>query len=219
MRAVMLSMGLMACAGPGFQPTSGATPVWDMFPFDGEREWTYVSTDASLVYKLVATCDGIPEVMNGANVYTVHYKVECVGNSETCVTGERLFVLRWSSNNTDGVYIHAYSVGDPIQFIDFVPPLHIAYDDMNNEDAIQTKTNSALWTSTMGPIRECPVRMSGDFDNCGTWTITTNQGDGFPIAGQWWASKGLGVAAFQLATDSGQWQLAQDECVDCDGTW
>lgn len=221
--AVLLSLGLTACGDPTF-PTNGGggVQVWRMFPFDGERQWKYVSTDSALPHKIVATSDGLAETMNGKNVYTVHYKVECVNqNDENCVTGQELFVLRWSSDTSNGVYIHAYSVGDVLQFINFDPPLRLTYDDMGADDVIETETNSQLWTSTMGQITDCPMRMSGDFDNCGTWTVEVNQGDGFPIAGQWWAAESLGVASFQLTTDSGQWQLAQPPtCAgDCDGGW
>jgi hypothetical protein len=221
--AVVLSLSLSFNACQPQQPfvVPGGTQVWQMFPFDGEREWKYVSTDASLTYKLVANCDGLAERLNGKNVYTVRYTVECVTASETCVTGERVFTLRWSSDTTDGVFIHAYSLGeDP--FIDFDPPLQITYDDMNFEEVIGTETGGSYWESTMGQIGECPLRMAVDFGSCGTWTVTSSVGDGYPIAGQWWAVEGAGITAFQLSTDTGVWELAQYDCEpdnECDGDW
>jgi hypothetical protein len=217
---VMLSLGFLACTGPSTIP-EGAPPVWDFFPFDGEREWAYISTDSTLPYALLATMDGLPERINGKNVYTVVYEVDCRTNSPDCDDGQRLFVLRWSSDASDGVYVHQYGVGeDP--FIAFDPPIHLATDNMDPDDSLTTASNGASWTSTMGQFTGCPVRLSQDIPNCGTWTVGPDAGDGFPLAGQWWAVKSIGVTTIQLTGESGVWELSEWDCspdTECDGDW
>lgn len=217
---VMLSLGFLGCTGPSTIPQPGTT-VWDFFPFDGERVWKYVSTDSTLPYKLVASMDGIPERINGKNVYTVRYEVECVSNSETCDDGATLYVLRWSSDASDGVYVHQYGVGeDP--FVPFDPPIRLTFDNMDPQDQAVTASNGVTWTSEMGQFNECPVRLSQDIPNCGTWTVGPDAGDGFPLEGQWWAVKTIGVTTIQLSSDSGVWELSEWDCTpdaDCDGDW
>jgi hypothetical protein len=210
---------LTGCTG-GYPPYFPGTPVWKMFPFDGEREWSYASDDSTVPYLLTATCDGIPELIQKKNVYTVHYWTDCVGNSDPdCVTGEDQFVIRWSSDVVDGVFVWAYDVGDG--FVDLDPPVQVTYDEMKRDDVITTQTGGATWTSTMLGIEECPIRLAAEWDECGAFEIATDGASGFPIAGTWWAVAGNGVAAFQRPEDSGQWKLAGADCLDdnCDGDW
>jgi hypothetical protein len=211
---------LSGCDG-AYNQTFTGEDVWKMFPFDGQRDWVYLSTDHSSPYKLHASCDGKAEVIGGKNVYTVKYAKTCVALSDTCVDDELLYQLRWSSDAIDGTFIHAFAVGDDT-FTDLKPPMQFTSDTEKRDDAYTTETGGWTFTSTMGPTEACPIAMGVEWDECAHWIVTVDTGDGFPIAGDWWTVSGNGVAAFQLGPDTGQWQLSDFDCQpdeDCDGTW
>ncbi|MEQ1570963.1 MAG: hypothetical protein ABMA64_35365 [Myxococcota bacterium] len=214
--AMLALWGAAGC--DGYSPVFTGSPVWQMFPFDGEREWNYVSTDQTIPYKMVVTSDGVAEVIGGENVYTLRYTKGCVAASEECVDGDLLYQLRWASNATYGTFVYAFDAGDGFQ--DFDPPVQITLDTMKRDDVVETSTAGANWSSTMRGIEPCPIRMSANWPECGAFSVETDGGDGFPLAGDWWAVAGNGVAAFQLPSDTGQWQLSSFECAgECDGTW
>lgn len=214
--------GIAACAVAagcgGYNQEFGGSPVWQMFPFDGDRTWDYISTDTALVYKLIVTSLDEPEVIDGRNVYTLSYATECIGVSESCVDGEVIRRVQWSSDVGNGVFIHGYDDGDGFTVLE--PPLQVAEDTAKKDDAITTTTGGGNWTATMMGIESCPIKLTADWPECGRFEVTTDAGDGYPVAGTYWATKGNGIAAFELATEAGQWQLSDIDCQgECDGTW
>lgn len=211
-----LLLSFVACSGA--QPILGGTPVWDLFPFDGERTWEYTSTDLELPYKLVAESILEPEKKGTMNVYTVNYWTECVGNSDTCVDGDIIRSVKWSSDVIDGVFLHAYDVGDG--FVVFDPPVQLALKEMLRDDSVDTQTDGTLWTSTFNGITDCPEALTTDWPECGELELTVDSGDGIPLAGKYWATKGNGLAGMELAGENGQWQLSSIDCQgECDGEW
>lgn len=216
--APLVWLGLMGCKPPGIilQPTD----LWDMFPFDGQRTWEYQSTNVDLPYKLIATSNLEPDKKGNINIYTVQYWTECVGADPECVDGEVLYQIKWSSTVTDGTQIHAYDVGNG--FIELDPPLLLAPEEgMLRDDVVETETGGQLWTSTYKGIQSCPIAMTAEWDQCAVLEVVT-EGDGAPIAGTYWVTRGNGTAALELAHEEGQWQLASIDCEpleDCDGTW
>jgi hypothetical protein len=202
-----------------YHPWEPGSDVWKMFPFDGEREWVYASTDPSVPYALRASCDGVPELVDGENVYTVAYDEACDDGS--CDDGARRFALRWSSDAIDGVYLHGFAVGeDPITALD--PPVWVTDDVPDEGHPIETVSRGVTYGSTLVGTEECPVALDVSWPQCGRWHLTVDVGDGYPIAGDWWAVAGNGVAGFQLATDGGQWRLTDFDCHprnSCDGQW
>lgn len=214
-RTPALLVLLMACKP--YDPVFGGSPVWQMFPFDGVRTWEYISVDTELSYKLVATSLGEPEVLAGTNIYNVEYSTHCVTTDPECVEDEVIRKVKWSSTVTDGAYIHAYDAGDG--FVDLVPGVRLTYDDMSKDDVIETVVGNVTWTSTMLGIEQCPVTLSADWDECGAFLLEVSEGDGYPIAGTYWATVGNGVAALEIVTES-QWQLSDISCEgECDGSW
>jgi hypothetical protein len=148
----------------------------------------------------------------------VEYWTDCAGADPECVTGEVLRRVKWSSDVLDGIFIHAYDDGDG--YIDLEPPLHFAEKEMERNDAVETETAGASWTSTFRGIEECPIQLVASWPECAKMELTTSDGDGYPLAGTYWLTAGNGTAALQLATDNGQWQLSNLECEgECDGTW
>lgn len=203
----------------GNQYSFSGEPVWELFPFDGQRTWDYISTDESLSYKLIAQSLNEPEQKDGSNVYTVDYSTECVAADADCVDGEILRKIQWSSDIDDGVFIHGFAVGsDPIT--ELSPPLQISKEVAKRDDFVETSTGGAMWTATHMGTEVCPIRMNAAWDECTRIEIAVDAGDGYPIAGSWWATKGNGVAAMEIATETGQWQISDVACEgECDGTW
>ncbi|MEQ1508069.1 MAG: hypothetical protein ABMB14_37920 [Myxococcota bacterium] len=216
--AVVGGPTLVAGCGGDYGPQFNGSPVWQMFPFDGERTWDYINTDTTLPHKLIGTSVLEPEVIGGVNVYTVQYVKECVGADPACVEGELVRKIRWSSTVSDGVFIHGYDIGAGI--VDLVPPVQVTEDTMERGDVLETESGGIVWSSTMNGIEQCPIKMTADWPECGSFTIAADVGDGYPVAGDLWATKGNGIAAMQLATETGQWQLSDVDCQgDCDGKW
>jgi hypothetical protein len=217
----LFALVLFSGCGGNYAPQLQGSEVWRMFPFDGARTWSYISTDESLAYKLEAHSIGEPEKAGNTNVYNVEYSTRCFGNDPDCVDEEILRKVKWSSDVTDGVYIHAWAPGtDP--FVDFDPPVQIATAEMKRDEIIETATGGGTWTSKLLGIEECPTTMSVTLPECGRFEVTTDAVDGFPIAGTYWATVSHGVTGIELLGDGGLWQLSDVECEpkeDCDGSW
>jgi hypothetical protein len=200
-----------------YQPGLQGLQTWEMFPFDGERSWDYISTDGAVPYKLIARSSAeAAELIGGTFVYTVTYETECLEDTGDCESGVVLYSLRWSSNTTDGVRIHGYDLGSGAEELD--PPLTIALDEMLADESATTEIDGVTWTSTLMGLESCPIFLIADWDDCGHFVVEGDEA--LPIPGDWWATQGAGVAALELAGAEGQWQLSDFDCEgDCDGEW
>jgi hypothetical protein len=216
---VLMGLALAGCSGTDGIPPS-YIEAWDTFPFDGERTWSYNSSDDAVPYRLEVEIFGPGEPgLEDQNVYTLHYKQDCFREDPSCVTGDVLRIIKWSSDPVAGVLIHGYDTGDGMQELD--PPLKLSADDVAVGDSWETVTGGSTWTSTYTGIEGCDVAMPVTWDTCLTFDVSTDAGEGYPIAGTWWSTKANGVARMEIATEVGQWRLAQLECVgaDCGESW
>jgi hypothetical protein len=227
----MWALALAACVGQG--PGYPGIATYDLFPFDCERTWEFISTDTTVPYKLVAISDTPPEPKGDTNVYTLEYAADCFGAGCEYAELEVLRKLQWSSTIGDGVFIHGYAVGEgAIQKFD--PPLQLATEYMRKAvdpeapasgEFAETITGGATWTSVLVDIEACPVKMAVDWNECYKFVLTTDGGDGVPVAGTYWAIAGQGVVAMEIAGDTGQWQLssqtaeASEDMGECLGEW
>ncbi|MEQ1570962.1 MAG: hypothetical protein ABMA64_35360 [Myxococcota bacterium] len=192
----------------------GEWPVWSAFPFDGEREWVYRSTDDALPYLLVARSSGEGEVVDGGLAYTVRYETDCVTYSDTCTTGDVLASLTWSSDASAGVRVHA------IDDVPLDPPVALAADDATEGDALVTESGGRSWTSTFAGVSSCPIAMAASWPSCVQLEVAVDAGDGGVLAGTWWAADRSGVAGFTPSLADGRWELTDSTCAgECDGTW
>jgi hypothetical protein len=216
LRSSMCLLVLAGCPSPPI--VLNGVPIWEMLPFDGQRTWEYTSTDLELPYRLVASSILEPEKKGDRNIYSVEYLTDCVGADPDCVDGEVIRRVKWSSDVLDGVFIHAYDDGGG--YIDLDPPLHFAEKEMLRDESVETETAGALWTSTFLGIEECPINLTASWPECARMELTSNNGDGFPLAGTYYLTAGNGTAALQLSTEEGLWELSSLDCQgECDGTW
>jgi hypothetical protein len=203
------ALALVGCVGSS--PPGGGTILWESFPYDGKRTWEYVSTDDALTYKLVVEIFGPGEPgLLETTVYTLHYKQDCFGNDPSCVTGEILRIIKWSSDPTHGVLVHGF--GDLLAMQDFDPPIKISADDGDRGDSWTTTTGGANWTSTYVGVEACPESMVQEWPNCFRFDVTTDAGEGYPLAGTWWSAQSQGAAGLEIATETGLWQLNDFWC-------
>jgi len=212
----IVALVLAGCAGTGLPP--GGTIVWESFPYDGQRTWEYVNDE--MTYRLVVEIFGPGEPgLLDTTVYTLHYKQDCFGNDPSCVTGEILRIMKWSSDPTKGVMVHGF--GDLLAMQDFDPPIQISADDADRGDTWTTTTGGANWTSTFNGIGECQIAMDQTWPSCFIFEITTDAGEGYPLAGTWWSAQANGVATMEIATETGIWELNDFWCDEpgCGTQW
>jgi hypothetical protein len=203
------------------------TTMDDLFPFDGFRTWEFINTDNEIGYKLVGQMDNVVEVDDdtSVNVYRVDYsKKDCTAVDPDCLDGELLWSLKWSSSGTYGVRIHGMNEGrDEATWVDFDEPLQVATATMKVGETVTSTINGQTWTSTLQAFEDCPVYLPVEWKDCAHLEVVDTGGDalsGMPIAGDYWAIAGRNVVAISRRSDTGQWQLADDECEgECNGLW
>lgn len=176
------------------------------FPFDGERTWEFASTDTSLEYRLIATLDSeFEQGMGGSvSVYTVSYERKCANDAGSCTDGW-VRDIRWSSNGGEGILIWGYEDGSGS--VAFDPPVMLADAEMLADQTVTTTTGGATWTSTFHGLDTCPVTWTSEWGARCTHFDLDDGGANHAIAGEYWAITQYNVVAFQLAGDSGVWQL------------
>jgi hypothetical protein len=187
-------------------------PVWESYPFDGQRSWTYRSEDPSVAYELVASSSGEPVVVDGVNTYLVETHQRCLAAGTDCEDG-LLYTTTWSSQHELGVHVHAVD-GQP-----FEPPIQLSIDAPGPGQRVETEVDGQRWSSELGRTEPCPVVLDANWHECLVLEVQTD-GEGFPVAGRWWSAPGNGVAAFLRAGEQHVWQLSALSCEgECDGTW
>jgi len=216
-------LALGACEPPD-NYTYGGTPMSTLFPFDGLRTWEFIHSDTAVTYKLEAAMRRDSEKDGTINIYTVDYAKRCVAADDSCVDGEILWSLEWSSDTTEGVRIHGSNVGDDEStWVMYEPPIVLALSEMKVDDVVETTTAGHTFSSTLFNFESCPVYLQAEWEDCAHIIISDVGGDqlsGYPIAGEYWAIAGRNVVAIDLETDEGLWQLSKDECEgECNGSW
>ncbi len=221
---VALALVLLSGCGNNENFTYGGTVLWEMFPFDGTRTWEYINDDTELSWTMVGTMTSSePENENDFSVYTVEYTKHCVGADDTCVEGELVRSIRWSSDAVSGVHIHTWAEGESTLQLD--PPIRLAASEGEIKDTQLTHSAGFNWTTTFEAFEECPVRMTVDWPNCGRFHIDDGDGDpltGLGLVGSYWAVRGAGITGLELSGDLPRWQLLKNDCLpeeDCNGFW
>lgn len=226
--AVFASAMVLCGCPPDDQFEYGGLQTYDSFPFDGNRSWTWISTDQEVTYWLVGqTRSEDPDPENpDYRIYNVDYSTDCRGADPDCVEGEVIRSVAWSSDINYGVYIHSWEeAGDRTEFD---PPLVLAGKQMKPGDSVVTETAGYEWTATLEGIEACDVNLNVVWNDC--LRITLDDGDeddrtNVGLTGTYWAIKSQNVVTFELVGEGGRWRLNDSDCVDdegnpaCDGIW
>ncbi len=203
---VLGSLALSACGGSSV--TYSGYSMSNYFPFDGSsRTWEFVSTDTTIPHKLVATLatPGTPSA-DGAMVFEVDYETQCVqADAEGCVDAW-VRTLAWSSDGTRGTLLHSLETADGLTAFD--PPIALTDDTMLVGDSVQTTTGGTTWTATFEGLDACPVVWTSEWGNQCIHLTLDDGGLGSELAGDYWAITQYNLVGFQLADDSGVWQLS-----------
>ncbi len=213
--------------------TGGDIELWQHFPFDGTRNWEYISSNLDLSYKLAGAMrpdDPNPDVSEDFNIYHIDFSTDCVAADPDCVDGEIIRTMGLSSDVSNGTLLHTFSQGTIS--IDFDPPMVVAPRDGQVGLVTETITDGVTWSSTLLGFEPCDgvVFMQGsDFEksNCSAHFVLSD-GDNFPdtnygLAGDYWVAKGLGIVGISLEGDDGAiWGLSKMVCEpleECNGQW
>lgn len=204
---------LVGCSGPT-DPGGPGFVMEGYFPFDGDRTWRFLNDDQAVPYRLIGRMSNT-EGSNGR--YTVAFERECVTAGVDCTDGPR-WSTTWSSDATDGVFLHAWSLeGGAETALD--PPLQVSDARAERGEVMESDTAGTHFTSTLERLEACPVAMAADFDTCARISISADSGEVPPLTGTYWAASGFNVVAMELAWDEGRWELSNHDCQGCDGQW
>jgi hypothetical protein len=208
--AVAAAVALVGCVDHKDQFGYDGYPMDDFFPFDGQRSWTFTSTDDTIPYTVVGVLNTTPETAaDGASVFTIDYTTHCLGEDTGCVDGDyRLRSLSMSSDQIRGTEFHGFDAESTGPVV-LDPPVQITEDRGVPDDVITSDSGGETWMTTFDQIGECPVLMSVDWDQCIKLQIRDADGnETSPLHGDWYAVTGYNVIAMQLMDDTGQWQLS-----------
>ena len=215
MRTMVISGLLLLASCGNSSPSLVRTTVWNLFPFDGSRQWTFTNPDQAFDFSLHAETVGNPDIIGGLNVYAVSYQKECRFVSDECSNGDEVLRIRWSSDSSSGVLIHGYTQNDIA--VEFRPAISLAEDTARRGETVETESDGLTWTATFEGIQECPFR-SDDWQ-CAVFSLESTAEEPLPIEGTYWAVGGQNVVAMDLANDFGPWHYIDSDCTDCDGNW
>jgi len=174
--------------------------------FDGDRSWTYVQDDLSIPWQLSVEEGGTSSV-NNTDVITLDYSVRD--------PKELLFSISWSSDASDGILIHGYSVepaeeGDSLVSETFDTPLVVAEYRMVPGDTIPTTAGGVDYISTLVGVEDCPNNWVPDWE-CLHFNISdgTDDASSAPFVGDWWFAADWGPSRFQISGFEEDWVLSE----------
>ena len=219
MRNALIALTLTACGTPAYQYAGYRT--YEHFPLDGNRAWLYKHQDQDFLMTVEKMPD--PVAQGSKRIHTLRYAVED--------PYRLLYSIKWSSDSTDGVEIHGYSVetvvddgdddgggtddtgvaGDVTggQWVEFVPPLQITEYQMAPGDVVQSSGAGVNYTSTFENMEGCPNDWRNDWDCMKIVIESSSETDLAPFVGTWhWATR-YGASLFQPQNDNYPWTLVR----------
>lgn len=213
--AVISTVLLSACAGGGITFTGTGTEK--LFPFDGERTWTYQSQDETLPFLLDGEMISEPERIGGVNVYTINYFKDCQRDDPTCTDGDLLFALRMSNTQPEGVFIYGYDPGDGN--VDLDPPVLLAYNEVKTQEIVETTTGGRAFETEYLGMTTCQgyIVTTVEWD-CHGFDIRADAPI-FPLTGTIQAVGGQGIVNFTFTDDPNAWRLLDSQQDGADGQW
>lgn len=169
----------------------------DYMALDGERWWRYASESEEWKLEIEKV---LPVQKKGTTeVVTLEYSVYD--------PSELLFSLDWSSDSSNGILIHGYSVegGDTVVFDE---PAIISEFRAVKGDVFTTETGAGTVTSTFSTVEGCPNLWVSEPWDC-VVMIIDDGGVGMPFAGTWSLAADWGPSRILFDGDSDPWVLAE----------
>ncbi len=190
------------CAGQKFNYPGES--LWERFPLDGERQWSYVSDDVSVEYSLIV--DKISTVSQGGkDVVTLAYTHRTSDGGETLQ-----YEVDWSTDADDGIEIWKwtdYSTDVAGVTTNFDPPVVFAEREMNAGDIVETSTGGDTFATEYVGLTTCPNQWTTDEWECAVVTIGSGTGSQ-PFLGTWSIARSYGPSWIELDSTPGKFVLA-----------
>lgn len=211
----MLLPALLGCESYHYEVERWC-PVYDYVPLDGYRTWTYVNEGVD--WPLVLHTGATSILDDGTETVTIDWTR---GD-----TDEALGSVTWSSAHHEGVFIHAWSVGDEEPTV-FNAPVGLTDKRglMQPGDTAGTTTNGCTFLSELVDWDvHCRTQWSpwDPTDNlCIHMRLDDGDGDddaGPNFAGDYWFLGDFGAAWMRLTGYPEIWNLYQYDGVD-DPDW
>ncbi len=210
-RAVVVCVvALVAC--PAVQPPAQGDSIYQAYPFDDLREWTFQAEDTTVPYRLMARqLEGFEEVDEAA-IYTIEFIYDCFNDTGVCVDADEdgsndielttAFTWKMSSTRRDGVRFHA------ISDVAFDPPIVIADGAMRVDEEVVTTSGGVTYTATYPGKVVCPAP--------GLWPDEESRPDCYEnvvddggadslVGGTYWSTTRVSLVAFEQG-DGILWQ-------------
>ncbi len=195
MRAAIPTLLAVACGGTSYQYKGHN--VYDYFPLDGQRSWEYLQNDASIDYVLEVEKLANTSQVGNWQVVPLEYRIQD--------PLEILYTVKWSSDSTDGVLIHAYQAEGEDE-VKFDTPVVFGDYQMAQGDEVVTETNGLTFTGTLVGVEECPNHWTSDWE-CLHMSLTVEGGDPPPFVGEYWITTGWGTSWFRPEGYDDNWVL------------
>ena len=201
MRLSLFVGGLMmtACDADNYQYAGHNT--YEYFVFDGERTWKYRQDDLSIEWRMEARKSGVVD-KGSTQVVTIDYGV--------LDPAELLYSIDWSSDSSNGIQVHGYSVEDG-DAVTFDTPVSMSDYRMVPGDMVETVTNGITYTAELVGVESCANDWGTDPWECLHFSISDGVDDASsaPFVGDWWLAADWGTSRFQPAGYSTPWILSE----------
>ena len=201
MRLSLFVGGLMmtACDNDNYQYAGHNT--YEYFVYDGDRTWKYRQDDLGIEWRMEARKSGVVD-KDSTQVVTIDYGV--------LDPSELLYSIDWSSDSSNGIQVHGYSVEDG-DTVAFDTPVSMSEYRMVPGDTIETVTNGVTYTAELVGVESCANDWVTDPWECLHFSISDGVDDASsaPFVGDWWLAADWGTSRFQPAGYDTPWILSE----------
>lgn len=218
MRALLSLLTLVSTVGCGSAAyTYSGYWASDHFPLGDDWVWEYSSEAEDFLLQVETTNR---ETSGGIEVVTLDYTHRDTGNL--------LYSIKWSSNNSDGIQIHGYYTAEPFsgqddddggdddtgsatdasigEWVLFNPPVEVLGGQAKPGDALTTTTGGVTYEASFDTYEDCPNLYVSDW-RCMKVIITSDDDGAAPFEGTWhWAAE-YGTSLFQPEGTDFPWKL------------
>ena len=206
---LLIGLTLLACEGAKTSYTGHSPDSY--LPLNGERTWRYKNGEVGAEFS-----DDDIEI----NVET--FSSEKVGDYEVVtleysVADPRqvLATIKWSSDSSNGIFIHGYSIAADGTAVDFETPVQVAETEMIPGDFTTSETDGLSFTATLEAMEDCPNHWYNGDDTwrCLHFSIEEASGASVPFTGNWWFASTYGTSRFEVSagplSSENPWVLSQ----------